>query len=306
MKSIRTVIASSALLAIALTGCTPNAGTGASTSDEPLIVQFVPTRTEEDMQAQAQPLADLLSEQLNREVEVSIATDYSTIIEAMSSGQVDVGIMPPASYVLANDAGAAEAILQAQIPGTDPETAAALPDKLVDGFRGEILVRADSNINSIDDLRGKVIAAQSAASASGYIFPMVEISDQGIDINQDLTVTTVAGIDSSILAVLDGSVDAAFSFEGGRRLLQNDIPDITDQIRVLYLTEALIPNDAIAVNSQLDEETKQAVTDAFLAIAADPEGLEIVTSLYSHLGYVPADEAAYDIVRDYIARASEL
>ncbi|AZI58713.1 phosphate/phosphite/phosphonate ABC transporter substrate-binding protein [Nakamurella antarctica] len=304
MKKFRTVIALGAIAAITLTGC--SSSSDAAAKQGPLVVQFVPTRTDQDMQAQAQPLADLLSKQLGREVKVNIATDYSTIIEAMSSGKVDVGIMPPASYVLAHDAGAADAILQAQIPAADPVTAIPNPDKLVAGFHGEILVKADSDIKTLADLKGKSIATQSAASASGYIFPIVEMAEAGLDINKDVKLTTVAGIDSSILAVLDGTVDAAFSFEGGRILLKKDIPDITDKVRVLYLTKSLIPNDAIAVNTKLDAATKDAVKAAFLAIAADPAGLKIISTLYSHRGYVPADEAAYDVVRDYIARASKL
>lgn len=300
-KTTRAVLPTVAALAIVLTGC---AG-GGDADDDTLILQFVPTRTDSDMQAQAQPLAGLLSEELGRDVEVTIATDYSTIIEAMAAGQVDIGIMPPATYVLAHDQGAAEVLLQAEIPAMDPDT--ALPtDELVDSFRGEILVRADSGIDSLDDLRGTTIAAQNAASASGYIYPMVEIADAGIDTHSELTVTTVAGIDSAILAVLNGDVDAAFAFEGGRTLLLGEFPDITDEISVLYLTDARIPNDAIAVQPDMSDELKQDVTDAFLAIADDPEAHEIISSLYSHQGYVPADQSAYDTVRDYTERAGDL
>lgn len=300
IRKIARVALPAAALILALSGCA-----GDSPDDDALVLQFVPSRTDTDMQAQAQPLARLLSEQLEREVEVTIATDYSTIIEAMAAGQVDIGIMPPATYVLAHDQGAAEALLQAQIPAMDPDTATPT-DELVDGFRGEILVRADSGIETLDDLRGASIAAQNAASASGYIFPVVDLADAGLDIHEDLTITTVAGIDAAILAVLNGDVDAAFSFEGGRVLLLGEIPDVTDQVSVLHLTEDRIPNDAIAVQPSMDEDLKQAVKDAFLAIAEDPEGHETISNLYSHQGYVEADQAAYDIVREYTERAGDL
>lgn len=302
----KTLIPAVAVAALVLTGC---AGTSSAQkdadSDDPIVVQFVPTRTEDDMQAEAKPLADLLSEQLDREVKVNIATDYATIVEAMASGKVDVGIMPPASYVLAYDQGAAEAVLQAQIPGTVAETSLE-SDELVDGFHGEIIVKADSGIDDLTDLKGKTIAAQNAASASGYIFPVVEMADAGLDVNNDVTFTTVAGIDSAILAVINGDVDAAFSFEGGRRLLLNEFPDVTDRVKVMYLTDALIPNDAIAVSTKLGDDLKEQITDAFLAIADDEEGHEIISTLYSHQGYVPADQEAYDLVRDYTERAADL
>lgn len=296
-----------AILGLTLAGCassTPQAESGAPSNDT-LVVQFVPTRTEQDMQAQAQPLAKLLSDQLGREVEVTIATDYATIVEAMASGKVDVGIMPPASYVLAHDQGAADAVLQAEIPAVDPDTAKQT-DELVDGFRAEVIVRADSGIKSYQDLKGKKIAAQNAASASGYIFPVVEMADAGIDINKDVTITTVSGIDSAILAVLNGDVDAAFSFEGGRGLLLKEFPDITQRLSVAVLSKARIPNDAIAVSTKMSEADRTAVEDAFMAIAKDEEGHKIISTLYSHQGYVKADQSAYDVVREYTKRASEL
>jgi len=103
-------VAAVTVATLSLLGC---AGSPDADTQEALTVQFVPSRTDSDMQAEAQPLATLLSEQLGREVKVSIATDYSTIVEAMAAGQVDIGIMPPATYVLAHDRGAAEALLQA-------------------------------------------------------------------------------------------------------------------------------------------------------------------------------------------------
>lgn len=305
MSRLAKILATGAVLALALTGCASDTSKTESNSDKPLVVQFVPTRTDTDMQVQAKPLAELLSAQLDREVKVTIATDYATIVEAMASGKVDVGIMPPASYVLAHDQGAADVVLQAQIPAVDPLT--SLPtDELVDGFRGEILVKADSGIKSIDDLKGKTIAAQSAASASGYIFPVVEMAEAGIDINKDVTIVNVTGIDSAILAVMNGDADAAFSFEGGRVLLLKEFPNITDLVSVAHLTKTKIPNDAIAVSTKLSAEESQKIKDAFLAIAADPEGLEIVSSLYSHKGYVEADQGAYDIVREFTERAADL
>lgn len=304
-KKLLPAAAAIATLAM-LAGCAPSGNSDNTEDDSPLTLQFVPTRTEENMEAAAQPLAALLTEQLGREVKVTIATDYTTIIEAMASKKIDIGIMPPATYVMAHDQGAADAILAAKLPATITETAEKDPTNLVDGFRGEILVRTDSGINSIQDLKGKTIAVQSPASASGYIFPVVELADAGLDIHSDLTLRNIAGIDSAIIAVINGEVDAAFSFEGGRVLLKKEYPNVINEVKVLYLTEAWIPNDTIAVNTSISDDLREKIRQAFLAIAADPAGLEIVSGLYSHLGYTEVNDSNYDIVRDYTKRAGDL
>lgn len=85
---------------LALAGCGKKE---ASADAKELNVQFVPTNNDGSMEAKAKPFAQYLSEKLGCKVNVTLATDYSTIVEAMASGKVDIGIMPPAAYVQARD-----------------------------------------------------------------------------------------------------------------------------------------------------------------------------------------------------------
>jgi len=84
---------------LALAGCGKKE---ASADAKELNVQFVPTNNDGSMEAKAKPFAQYLSEKLGCKVNVTLATDYSTIVEAMASGKVDIGIMPPAAYVQAS------------------------------------------------------------------------------------------------------------------------------------------------------------------------------------------------------------
>ena len=283
-------------LVAALTGC----GNGSSSSDssaaaekEKLVVQFVPTNNDGSMQAKAKPFAEYLSKKLDREVEVTLATDYSTIVEAMASGQVDLGIMPPAAYVQAKDMDAAE-------------TGLPLEGEKTNTFKGEILVRADSDMTELTDLKGKKIATLSPNSASGYIYPVAELKDAGVDPTTDATLTTVNDIPSEITAVLNGQMDAAFVFQGARNVFASSFPDndLFKDLKVLYLTEGDIPNDAIAVQPSMDAELKEQIKEVFLNMADDEEGAEAM-SLWGHQGYEEAADSAYDTIRDYTQRAAE-
>lgn len=274
--------------------------------NEVLEVQFVPTNNDGSMEARAQPLADYLSETLGREVNVTLATDYSTIVQAMASGQVDLGIMPPAAYVQARDLGSAEAILTSVLGAYDDETGLPLEGETTGAFRGEILVLADSDIEELTDLAGKNIATLSPNSASGYIYPVAEMINAGLDVNKDVTLTTVNDIPSEITAVLNGQQDAAFVFEGARNVFQGAFPDndLMEELRVLYLTEGEIPNDAIAVQPDMDDELREAIKEAFLKMGETEEGLEIM-SLWSHQGYTEVDESVYDQIKEYTEIAAQ-
>ncbi|EHG31603.1 phosphate/phosphite/phosphonate ABC transporter substrate-binding protein [Enterococcus gallinarum] len=294
------------MLAVALTGCASGNSKQEDAAKEKLVVQFVPTNNDGTMEAKAKPFAEYLSKKLDRQVDVTLATDYSTIVEAMASGQVDIGIMPPAAYVQAKDMDAAEAILTSQLGDYDQETGLPLEGQLTNTFKGEILVRADSGLNELTDLKGKKIATLSPNSASGYIYPVAEMKDDGVDPTTEATLTTVNDIPSEITAVLNGQMDAAFVFEGARNVFASSFADndLFKELKVLYLTEGDIPNDAIAVQPKMDDALKKEIKDVFLNMKDDEEGAEAM-SLWGHQGYEEAADSAYDTIREYTEKAAE-
>lgn len=294
------------MLAVALTGCASGNSKQEDAAKEKLVVQFVPTNNDGTMEAKAKPFAEYLSKKLDRQVDVTLATDYSTIVEAMASGQVDIGIMPPAAYVQAKDMDAAEAILTSQLGDYDQETGLLLEGQLTNTFKGEILVRADSGLNELTDLKGKKIATLSPNSASGYIYPVAEMKDAGVDPTTEATLTTVNDIPSEITAVLNGQMDAAFVFEGARNVFASSFADndLFKELKVLYLTEGDIPNDAIAVQPKMDDALKKEIKDVFLNMKDDEEGAEAM-SLWGHQGYEEAADSAYDTIREYTEKAAE-
>ena len=297
-KSFACVLAAAALMAgSAMSVCADG---------DTLNVQFVPTNNDGSMEAKTGPFADYLSEKLGMDVEVTLATDYSTIVEAMASGKVDLGIMPPAAYVQARNLDAAEALLSSQLVAYDEDTEQPLEDTYTSTFKGEVLVKADSDMESLEDLKGKKIATLSPNSASGYIYPVAEMKDLGIDPLTDCTLTTVNDIPSEIPAVLNGQQDACFVFQGARYVFASKFSDydLFKDLKVLYLTEGDIPNDAIAVQPSMDDELKDKIKEVFLNMADDEEGKDAM-SLWGHTGYGEADEAAYDTIEEYTDKAAE-
>lgn len=280
--------------------------TMAASAEGTLNVQFVPTNNDGSMEAKTGPFADYLSEKLDMDVNVTLATDYSTIVEAMASGKVDLGIMPPAAYVQARNLDAAEAILSSQLVKYDKDTEEPIEGEYTSTFKGEVLVKADSDMESLEDLKGKKIATLSPNSASGYIYPVAEMKDLGIDPLTDCTLTTVNDIPSEMTAVLNGQQDACFVFQGARYVFSSKFTDydLYKDLKVLYLTDGDIPNDAIAVQPSMDEDLKAQIKDVFLNMANDEEGKEAM-SLWGHTGYGEADESAYDTIEAYTDKAAE-
>lgn len=265
---------------------------------EKLTVQFVPSQAAETLEAKAKPLEKLLSKELGIPVEVSVSTDYNTIIEAMDSKQVDVGFLPPNAYVLAHEQSGAKVLLQAQRYGIE-QPGGKKTDELVDSYKSMIVVKKGSKIKELKDLKGKKIATQDVTSSAGYVWPAAEMKKAGVDIEKsDITTVQVKGHDQAILSVLNGDVDAAFVFEDARNNVVKDVPTIFDEVEPMYTT-APIPNDTVTVRADISDDWNTKIQDAFINIGKSEEGKAIISAIYTHEGYVKSKDSNFDIVREY-------
>ena len=157
-----------------------------------LSIQFVPTNTE-TADATTAAFSAYMSKLLGVPVKVTVATGYNAIVEAMESGTVDVGIMPPATYAQAREMGVAKAILSSTLGDYDQVTELPIDGTVVGNFKAEVLVRADSGIEGYEGLVGKTIAYLGPASASGYIYPVAEMKKAGLDTDSCTWVQITSG-----------------------------------------------------------------------------------------------------------------
>lgn len=264
---------------------------------EELSVQFVPSQNADSLEAKAKPLEDLLEAELDIPVTVSVSTDYNTIVEAMASEQVDVGFLPPTAYVLAEERGAAEVILQSQRYGVNDEDGSPT-DELVDSYKSQIIVKKDSGIESVEDLKGKKMGYQSVTSSAGYVWPAAVLIDAGLDPLTDVEPVTLKGHDQAIISLLNGDVDAAATFQDARNVVTGDYPTVFEDTEILEFTE-FIPNDTIAVLPTMDDEWKEKIQQAFIDIGQSEDGREIIKDVYTHEGYVKSQDSNFEIVREY-------
>lgn len=270
-----------------------------------LTVQFVPSSNANKMEAKAKPLEKLLSKELGIPVKVSVSTDYNTVVEAMGSKKVDVGFLPPDAYVLAHKNYGAKVLLQAERYNY-LEPGDRQGNKLVDYYYSQILVRKDSGIKKLSDLKGKKIAVQDTTSTAGWIFPAVSLYKHDININKDgIQTVQVKGHDQGVLAVYNKNADAAFVFQGARNLVKKDAPDVMEKVVPLYQT-AKIPNDTITVRGDMSPKWQKKIAKAFKDVVKTKQGKQIMLDVYTHAGYKNSKDSNFDVIREYDKTAEKL
>jgi len=252
--------------------------------ENPLVMAFVPSTEAEKVIASAEELVDLLEQDTGLHFKTLGAPSYVGIVEAMAVGKVHVAWLPPMAYVFAHQRNGDEVILKVVRNGKPT-------------YRGQIVVMADSEIQELDDLRGKRIAFTDATSASGHYYPSALLREAGIDPEADLEVIYAGGHDAAVLALVKGSVDAACCYDDARaKLIDLGFPDINETTRILAFTPD-IPADNVAVIKDLDPELADKVRQGLLDLAATAEGARVMMELYEIEGLVPAVDSDYEPVR---------
>ena len=302
MKRFRRILVAvvALLVAVVATACSSKSSSSSNKENytpKSLTIQFVPSQAATKLQARAKPLEKMLSKRLGIPVHVSMSTDYNTVVEAMKSKKVDVGFLPPDGYVLAHKQGAADLFLQAERYGVKQPGGKAT-NQLVKSYRAEILVKKGSKIKNWKDLKGKSISVQNPTSATGYVFPVAELKQKGLDVTKSCKLVTVTGHDQAVLNVLNGDTDAAFVFEDARNIVKKDNPKIMSQVVPIYFTKP-IPNDTISVIPSMSKSFRKKLAKAFIAVGKSKEGKKVIESVYSHEGYAYAKDSDFNVIRKY-------
>ena len=280
------------MLPIIFIACGGDSGKATKT----LRVGFVPAEDAQQVMQNAQPIVEILRRQLGMEVQPFVATDYTGVVEALRVNKLDIAFLTPASYVLAKNEANVRVILKSERKG-------------IPYYYAAIIVRADSGIKNLEDLRGKTFAFGDSLSTTGNVIPRQMFKARGIDPVRDFKqVLFSGGHDATVLAVLNGKVDAGATYANSpdgndtawMRYLKDS--DEVKKIRAIAFSEP-IPADNLVISANLDEELANKIEATFIELSRDPAGKKMLRELYQIDGFVPATDKDYDSVRRAFADA---
>jgi len=254
-------------------------GAGSALADGELLLGLVPSEDPSALVNDNQAILNSLETSLGMKVKPFIATDYNGVIEALRAKRLDVAMMGPFAYVLASTIAEVEPI--------------AIPDLANQGpfYHSLVISRKDTGIQRLSDLKGHTFAFVDPSSTSGHLFPKTGMLQAGINPDTDLRAIFAGSHDASVLALLNGKVDAAAVADRlldaviGRGLAKRE------DLVVVWQSDP-IPGAPVVMRRDLPDDFKARVRAAFAAMHDVPWSKGTVIK-----SWVPATDQNFEVVR---------
>ena len=225
-----------------------------------------------------------LGERTGRPAELVQRGTYTEINDLVRTGGVDLAFVCTGGYIRGQQEFGMELLVAPQVDG---ETV----------YYSYIIVPADSQAQSLTDLRGKVFAFTDPMSNTGRLALLYMLWQMGETPESFLKRTLFTySHDNSIKAVADRLVDGAAVDSLVYDYMVAQEPQYGAKTRIIHRSPPYgIP--PVVVHPALDPQLKAQFRELFLRLHQDERGREILQKLMIDR-FVIVDDQAYDSVRE--------
>ncbi|MFN7753197.1 MAG: phosphate/phosphite/phosphonate ABC transporter substrate-binding protein [Pseudomonadota bacterium] len=246
-----------------------------------LRVALLPDENASTLIQNAQPLKTYLEKALKKDIELVVTTDYSSMIEAMRFGRIEVAYFGPFSYVLAKSRAPE---IEAFAVGVERGSAS---------YQSILIATAGGPVKTLADVRGRPFGFGDQASTSSHLAPRAHLLRKAnLEGDKDYKVVHLGTHDAVARAVQAGQIPAgALSEPIFRTLIERKVIDPAKVVRLDVTAD--IPNYPITMQGNLAPQLKQAIRDAFLNMK-DKE----VLRAFRVEAFAAASDKSYDVLRE--------
>ena len=262
----------------------------------------------EDMSVLAsrwEPMLKYLNEKADIKISFYATTSYSAVIEAMLSGFVQIAQLGPKAYLIANEKSKGRIqpiVAAARIPTAFDPTPCAC-------YYGTLITKKGSGLQSIDKLKGKVLALVDPGSTSGNamprgLFTVEKLSGQPLETHFGRIFYSGHHV-ASVMAVKKGKADAAFVSESMIARAMDRGKAKKEDFNYLWRSPKIAIDSVSIDTSKISPELTKKIREVYMNMHNDPEGQKILAAgKYSKFVY--SEDKTYDPVRKILAAKKEL
>ncbi len=258
-----------------------NAGYAADRAPATLKVAVLPDESPSTLIKKNEGFKKYLETQLGKTVELVVTTDYSSMIEAMRHGRLDLAYFGPLSYVLCKQ--------KSELP---IEAFAAQMSKGTPTYKAVVIANAAAGVNTIAAIQGKNMAYGDRASTSSHLIPKGMLAELGLEAKKHYQEHFLGAHDAVAIAVQNGNAQAGgLSQPIFESLVERRIIDLA-KVKVLQESKPF-PNYPWTMRSDLKPALKDKIRAVFLGLK---DG-EILKPLKAD-GFAPIGDKDYDGIRE--------
>jgi phosphonate transport system substrate-binding protein len=281
--------------AVALAGCSQKASvTGAHPRE--LTFSILSAENQASMQPLWQPLLDDLSASIGVKVKPYFATNYTSLVEAMRFGQVQVGWFSARPALEAVNRADAEVLARVVDPGGDAT------------YKSVLIVRKGGKLTLDEVLKcGRKLnfGIGDAESTSGTLAPLTYLfTPRDIEPAKCFKTVRSASHQANFFGVANGVLDVATNNTVGLLFYQRENPQLAAKVETIW-TSPPLPESSILVRKDLDPALKEKIRQFFLTYGtgtgpqADRQRQVLKGLAYG--GFRPADDSYLDPIREMVA-----
>ncbi|MGF1673047.1 MAG: phosphonate ABC transporter substrate-binding protein [Rivularia sp. (in: cyanobacteria)] len=290
------------LFALVLTGtiifaaCNSNNGTQQTLDVKEIKFGIISTESQSNQKPLWEPFIQAMEKEIGIPVKPFYVTQYSGVIEAMATGDVQLAWYGGKSYIEAAKKSNAEAFTQTvNADGTK-------------GYVSHLIANKDSKIaveaKALGENKGDEYVIKNAKdltfafndpnSTSGFLVPSFYVfAKNGVNPKEIFKRLIFSGShEATALAVANNQVDVATNNSESLERLEETNPEGRKKIEVIWTSE-LIPTDPIAYRKDLPEEVKKKIRDFFYNFKD-----EKILGPLAWKEFIPADDTGWNTIRE--------
>lgn len=217
-----------------------------------VVPQFTSLRTAEIWQ----PVIDQISRNSGIQLELRSAANIPEFEQQFINGTYDFAYMNPYHLIVANEKQGYKPLLR--------DTGRHL--------YGIIVVRKDSDIQSVQQLDEKTIAYPAPNALGAALIPRTEFHEKFNINTHDLYVKSHTSV---YLNVLLGKAAAG---GGVQKTLSQQPKNVRDQLRILYRTTEVSPHP-FTVHPRISKDIQDTVVESFMKMGSNNQGVELLKNI---------------------------
>ena len=211
-----------------------------------------------------EPLRQHLARKLEADIELVFPKGIDAVEKLLDQGDIDFVYMNSYLFYLLQNKGKLAAV--AQMRNIEGEVTS----------QGRFIVRADSGIDSVQELRGHKLALISPLGAGAYLAPRAYLSNIGMDIHTDIDLVFTGDLKKSVYAVLLGDAAATTMCGVNYQILEHKL-----NIKELVILDSTrpFPEPLVAASTRLDASGIERWREALLNLSTSAAGREALRPL---------------------------